>query len=91
MIEAPSASADQLYDDLNYLLSCMRVRENNFILLLGRLRDAEKTSLSKPLEVSRFLEEEQGHVERIQGIVGRYPGSSYSDTKFVEYVSSHAD
>jgi hypothetical protein len=48
MIEA-SASPDQLYDDLNYLLSCMRVRENNFILLLGRLRDAEKTGLSRPL------------------------------------------
>jgi hypothetical protein len=43
-----SPTADQLYNDLNYLLSCIRVRENNFILLLERLRDIDKFDIARP-------------------------------------------
>jgi hypothetical protein len=77
-------TADQLYSDLNYLLSCIRVRENNFILLLERLRDIEDFDMVRPQELNKFLHEEQNHVEVIQNIVIVYSGSGYTDPKFVE-------
>lgn len=77
-----AVNSDKLYDDLNFLLSTIRVRENNFILLLERLRDCSEPDRSR--ELNRFLQEELKSAETIQQVSSQHSGAGYTDPKISE-------
>jgi len=74
LLAAPNS--DQLYDDLNFLLSTIRVRENNFILFLEQLRDCDNSDHAK--ELSRFLQDEQKSAETIQQVCRQHPATGFT-------------